>query len=319
MAFTDMNKVENYQFYVDKAIRRAQNRASIVRQKKSKASKLEKSKRLEQLKITIIADILVEDLRNIVRSFPRVEELDEFYKQLIKISIDYPMLKKSLGALNWATTKVQEFQKKYISAINKTKSITVVNASRREFYGRVSSCFKQVKKDFVNIDNARKELKNFPIVKTKLKTVGIAGFPNVGKTTLLNNLTGAKADIANYAFTTKGFNMGYYSDDTKKIQFLDTPGTLNRFNKMNFHEKQAHLALKYLSEVIIYVFDLTETSYPMSEQEKLYKETLKFDKKTYVYLSKLDLIDDKKLVKKMKDKYDVLDKDKIIKTLHKIL
>ena len=60
---------------------------------------------------------------------------------------------------------------------------------------------------------------------------------------------------------------------------------------MNAIEKQAYLTLKYCADLVVYVFDLTEGSFPISAQEKLYQETLKSGKDVIVYLSKTDLYD----------------------------
>ena len=62
--------------------------------------------------------------------------------------------------------------------------------------------------------------------------------------------------------------MGYLVKDKKKVQLIDTPGTLKRFDKMNVIEQRAHLAMKYCADMIIYIFDLTEP-YPIEEQRKL--------------------------------------------------
>ncbi|MBN1157548.1 50S ribosome-binding GTPase, partial [Candidatus Woesearchaeota archaeon] len=118
--------------------------------------------------------------------------------------------------------------------------------------------------------------------------------PNVGKTTLLFKLTGAKAEINSYPFTTKSINLGYFSNGEEKIQVIDTPGTLNRFDRMNSIEQQAHLALKYLADTIVYVFDLTG-EYPMEQQLKLYDSIKKFNKKVIIYFSKEDVVGKEKI------------------------
>ena len=143
-------------------------------------------------------------------------------------------------------------------------------------------------------------MRNYPAIKTGTKTIAIAGFPNVGKTTLLMKLTGSKPDIQPYAFTTKGINVGYIKGK-EKLQLLDTPGTLNRFDTMNNIEKVAFLALKLLAEKIIYVFDITEP-YPLEQQIKLYKEIKKMKKPVIIYLSKTDILE-KGQISEFKKKY----------------
>ena len=113
-------------------------------------------------------------------------------------------------------------------------------------------------------------------------------------------LTGSKPEIDSYPFTTKRINVAYIKEDKKKIQLLDVPGTLNRFNKMNDIEKQAELVINYLADLIVYVFDLTE-NYPLENQVKLFDNIKKLNKKIIVYLSKTDLIEEK-IVNNFKNK-----------------
>ncbi len=310
MNFQDLTKVENPDFYLDVAFRRAKEKSKQIRSSKLKGTRMEKSRYIETRKIEIIKDSLTSPLNKIVSSFPSIDNLPEFYIELIKCTLDYPHLKKSLGGVNWAGKRIEEFFRIYSSKINKCADLTKINQYRREYYGRISSFVKQIKKELAFLEEARKTMKGFPTIKTSIPTIAIAGFPNIGKTTLLYKLTGSKPEISNYAFTTKGINVAYYKKDEKKIQLLDTPGTLDRFNKMNYIEKQAYLAIKLLAEKIIYIFDLTE-SYPIESQLKLYNSLKKLEKPIICYLSKTDIID-----KKIVDKF--LKKQKCIKDIKEL-
>lgn len=304
MNFQGLEKIENDRFYIDLAFRKATERAAQLRGCKIKGTRLEKSKKLELVKIDAVKDLLSSKLQRMIKGFPDLESLPEFYKELVKCTIDYPALKKSLGSLKWAWQKVSEMHRNYSRKIKKCQEMSRINSYRREYYGRISSVLKQIKNELNYIEQARKIMKGFPSIKTEIKTVTIAGFPNVGKTTLLSKMTDSKPDIQQYAFTTKGINVGYViKEGRKSIQILDTPGTLNRFDKMNNIEKVAFLALKMLAEKIIYIFDLTEP-YPIEEQIKLYKNIKQLKKPIIIYLSKEDLLD-KEIVDEFKEEYDV--------------
>lgn len=288
MSFQSIPKVESPDFYLDIAFRRAKEKTEQFRGKvKITKERIDKSKTIELRRIDLVKSRLNESMNSILKSFPSFSSLDPFYRELVNVTLDYYQLKKSLAAVKWFRDKVTVFFRIYNKKIKYTKEIEKVNFYRREFYGRISSLIKRIKKNLEYLEFTRKTLREFPVVKTSVRTIVIVGFPNVGKTTLLYKLTGSKPEINTYAFTTKGINIGYIGK--KEVQILDTPGTLNRFEKMNDIEKQAHLALKYLAKEIIYVFDLTEL-YPIEKQIKLYEKIKEEHKDVLIYLSKQDIL-----------------------------
>jgi nucleolar GTP-binding protein len=106
-------------------------------------------------------------------------------------------------------------------------------------------------------------------------TVVIAGYPNVGKSSLIRQLSAAKPEVAQYPFTTKQIYVGHMEKtvryEKKQYQIIDTPGLLDRpLSERNNIEKQAIAALRHLADLIVFIFDPSETSgYPMSEQTLL--------------------------------------------------
>ncbi|MBD3249590.1 GTP-binding protein [Candidatus Woesearchaeota archaeon] len=300
MAFNDIKPVEKIDVYSKKSLNKADDKLRILR-KRIKGNRLEKSKTLELRRLEIIRNYLADSLDYIVKSFPSVKDLTEFYRQLISANIGIEELKKSFGALNWARKKIDELFRKYSSIIRKAKDTKNITRARKESQGRIFSVLKQVKKDFEFLESARKTLVNLPVVKSGIFTAAIAGFPNVGKSTLLGKLSKSKPKVAGYAFTTKGIMVGYIE---KEIQLLDTPGTLDRVEKMNWIEIQAHLAMKLVADMIVYVFDPTET-YSLKKQEMLYKRIKKFGKPVVVFVSKTDIAEEER-VDELKEKYDAL-------------
>lgn len=294
MNFQDLLHVEKYDFYIDLAFRKAKERAETARDKVFR-ERIEKSRFVECMRVQTVGGTIEKHMEKILLAFPNVDDLPEFYLELIKTTIDYPLLKKSLGGVNWAVNKTKNFTATYTKLIAKCKEMPKINVYRRQYYGRMNSVMKQIKEPLIFLEQSRKIMKGFPTIKTSVFTVSIAGFPNVGKTTLLYKLTGSKPEINEYAFTTRRINVAYMKSGDEKIQFLDTPGTLNRLDKMNPIEKQAYLAMKLCSGLIVYVFDLTLT-YPMKDQKKLYQKLNEFGIPIIIYLSKSDLVPKAELI-----------------------
>jgi nucleolar GTP-binding protein len=287
MNFQDLKKVEKADWYIDLAFRNATKAGRTV--KSQKRAGPDTIKRTELAKISAVRRAITRHFDIILKSFPSIDTLDEFYQELIRATLDYAELKKSLGALRWAQVKVSQFCDKYQNMVRKCRDFRRMTAYSREYYGRISSVIKQVRKQLEYLELARKTMKDFPSIKTKLFTVCIAGFPNVGKTTLLSKLTPATPEISDYAFTTRKLNIGYAQISNHKVQFIDTPGTLDRFQKMNPIEKQAFLALKYCADLIVFVFDTSDQTYDPKTQKRLLANISKLGKDVIVYLSKTDL------------------------------
>ena len=142
-----------------------------------------------------------------------------------------------------------------------------------------------------------KSLRNLPDLKEE-KTFAIAGLPNVGKTSLLKAITGSAPEIQPYPFTTKGLMLGYTNFGFEEVQFVDTPGLLDRpSQKRNTIELQSIAVLKTISDFVIYVFDLSETcGFPLEKQKNLFEEVKKtFGKPIIAVANKTDVVGGKSL------------------------
>lgn len=285
MNFQQMRIIENPEVYIQKALRESRKGRKVKSQYVKKRLKLK-----EMQKIRIYKDVLYNEMQKIIKGFPSFDNLNIFYKELIDSQMRIDDLKKELSKLSWIRQKLIQLFKDYNNRAINTESLTEIKKIQKEFYGRTSSLLKNSEKTFEFLEKSRKLMKKFPSIKTGIETICISGFPNVGKSTLLKKLTGSDVEIKPYAFTTKTLLLGYIGN---RLQVIDTPGSLNRYDKMNNIEKQAHLAIKYLAKKIIYVFDLTETcGYEIEKQVELFKnikEQFK-EKEVIAYLSKTDLL-----------------------------
>ena len=289
MNFQSIPPVINGKDLLDSAFKKARVKG---KQKNLKGNWLQIIRKKETMKLDVIKDALVTKIDKILQTFPEINVLPPFYIKLMELTIDLPHLRKSLSHLTGAIKRISNLQKEYVHKITKEKEKSYINELSKQFYGRISSVIKRIESHLTFLEKTRQTMKSYPDIK-EMFTVCIYGFPNVGKSTLLNKLTKTKAKTAAYAFTTKTINAGYIKINGKEIQVFDVPGTLAR-DKLNAIEMQAELVLQELADIIIYVYDITEQcGFSIEQQKKLFNKIK--DRKVLVYLSKKDLMDKEKL------------------------
>jgi len=296
MGLHDIPKVEKPQVYIDRAFGAASSRASALKTKLSHREKdpLERLRRLEMTRLSTVSSLLCRDLRAVTKSFPSFDQLPAFYLELVKLLVDIGLVKKALAATQWAASNTERFYKVYEGRLRRCRDARSISRYRCEFYGRVSSLVKQIKGELENLEEARRIFRKLPTIKTSMPTVVIAGFPNVGKTSLLKALTGSEPEIAYYPFTTKHIMIGYLKQGESKIQFIDTPGLLDRpLSRRNRIELQAVAALKHLADVVVFVLDPSQNcGFSLDEQLRLLSEIEKgFRKRFVVVINKSDLME----------------------------
>jgi nucleolar GTP-binding protein len=251
---------------VDKAFAKAK-RVSVKRGK-------DWQRKIEIAKVSTACTIASSSLAKIIKRFPSLNNLSPFYAGLCDILVGNDMLKKNLGALQWAEGRIAQLRKEYTIKMKKSNTNSETLQARRQCYARLNSVLKQIEPNLAFLAEAREKIKQLPRVEEDLFTVVIAGFPNVGKSFILKRLTGADPDIQPYPFTTKGINVGYMPHRHLKIQFIDTPGLLDRpLAKRNQIERLAINALKNLSNLVLFVIDSSEMcGYTLLDQMSLLEE-----------------------------------------------
>lgn len=234
-----------------------------------------KKKKTIIARMEIFAAVITNTLDSYVKEFPSIEELPMFYQDLINIQINVDKLRKSLGAVQWAKNTCWHIYQTQVKSLRKSSQIDFLMQKQREIYGRMSSVVKQIDEPLLLLAKAQRFMKSFPDI-SDIPTVVIAGYPNVGKSSLLKALSKAKPQIAQYPFTTKHIHVGHLEKTTNyittRIQLIDTPGLLDKplSKQRNNIEQQAIAALKNLADVIIFLLDPTETcGYSLQDQEKL--------------------------------------------------
>lgn len=152
------------------------------------------------------------------------------------------------------------------------------------------------------------EVKKVVLELKTIADVGLVGFPNVGKSTLLSKLTKARPKIANYHFTTLSPNLGVcdYYDDSFVI--ADIPGLIEGASE------GAGLGIEFLRHIertrmLVHVIDVSgmegrdpyDDYLKINEELKTYSEQLS-TLKQIVALNKCDIYGAEEKIKAFKEK-----------------
>ncbi|MFA7201741.1 MAG: GTPase ObgE [Candidatus Paceibacterota bacterium] len=130
--------------------------------------------------------------------------------------------------------------------------------------------------------------------------VGLIGLPNVGKSSLLNEITNAKTKVANYHFTTLEPNLGVYYD----LILADLPGLIEGASEGK------GLGIKFLKHVertkVLFHLVSAQSENVVGDYKAVRDELKKYNKelmkkKEYVFISKSDEVSVDEISKKIKE------------------
>lgn len=128
---------------------------------------------------------------------------------------------------------------------------------------------------------------------TKAGIVTVAGFPNAGKSTLLNRLVGEKLAITSpKAQSTRHRIVGIRTTDGAQMIVLDTPGLLEPRDILHSAMRNAALAAVRDADVLVHVVDATATVPESFERAAGLEKSLRAP--VILALNKSDLLDDEK-------------------------
>tara|TARA_R110002111_G_scaffold60230_13_gene100845 strand:- start:7563 stop:8567 length:1005 start_codon:yes stop_codon:yes gene_type:complete len=129
-----------------------------------------------------------------------------------------------------------------------------------------------------------------------LADVGLVGFPNAGKSTLLSVLTSAKPKIADYEFTTLKPNLGIVEyRDFQSFVMADIPGIIEGAAE---GKGLGYYFLRHIERNSILLFLIPADAKDIVEQYEILEDELRrynpemLDKERFVVVSKSDMLDD---------------------------
>src|ERR1041385_1225934 len=253
-----------------------------------KANKLEvpdpdkyhRIRKTEETQMKHIASSLGETLERILSAFPTLDRMPAYDQEVLDILVGLPELKQAIAKVQRAHDTLEDVYREVAAAMRRERTTLGIQQQKRRFSGRASSILYDADKALAFLGQARDTVRLLPTVHPEYATVVIAGFPNVGKSSLLAAWTHARPEIAAYAFTTKNANVGHFEvpggegKPAVQVQLVDTPGLLDRPDaKRNAVERQAVAALRHTADAVLFLLDPTPMAgYTLEEQMHLLEQ-----------------------------------------------
>ncbi|MFH0986505.1 MAG: GTPase, partial [Candidatus Micrarchaeota archaeon] len=274
---------------IDAAFRRANKAGSAMKSMPGAKKEGRKNVFADIERLKTARDYIIESLNRYVTLTSR--PLGSFEKHIIETQMDRHDVSEEIEKVKRTITLVKKLGDEFYDKMKYVHDSNQSNMLRQAYYGRVASAVDRLK--FKSIERYIHLISQLPEIK-EMRTIIIAGYPNVGKSEIMKGLCGSKIETAIYPFTTKELLIGYMRDRYDTIQVIDTPGIFDRpFEKMNDIERKAFIALKYLSKDVLFILDPSETcGYAIEKQVNLMHSLRKeFEPKMLVVSTKRDLSD----------------------------
>ncbi len=144
---------------------------------------------------------------------------------------------------------------------------TQKNKATEVHLGLLKAKIAKLKRDIAAPKKGGATAGGFDVKKTGNASVVLIGLPSVGKSTILNALTGSKSKIASYAFTTLTCIPGVLKYKGALIQILDLPGIIAGAKAGKGRGKEV-LAVARNADLVLLVLDVFQPNY----REKLVEE-----------------------------------------------
>lgn len=231
------------------------------------ASRIERERGRATLKVVRSGAVALRHLRLAAKPFAR---LTPFQERLVDQRFGDGRLGRSLARLRHAGERIRDVSREEQRRLKGETTSDEFAGSVRRFYGRLASFVREVETDLARLQEIEGFLKDRPSLDPETPTVVVAGFPNVGKSSLVAALSTAHPKVADYPFTTLRLEAGHTEIGAARLQILDTPGVLGRPDRANAAEEESTLAVGAAATLVVFVIDPTEEcGYSVVDQEKL--------------------------------------------------
>ena len=197
--FKQIAKIPSTSDLIDIVLSKTQRKTPTVIRK---GFKIQRIRKFYMRKVKFMQESVNEKLQAVVEGFPKLGDIHPFYADLMNVLYDKDHYKLALGHVNKAKSIVDNIANDYVRLLKYSDSLYRAKMLKRAALGRMCTLIKKLKSSFSYLEEVRKHMGRLPVIDPQSRTLIITGYPNVGKSSFMNNITNANVEVQDYAFTT---------------------------------------------------------------------------------------------------------------------
>ena len=140
-------------------------------------------------KVKFTQQTISERLGAIVQDFPRLDDVHPFHGDLMGVLYDRDHYKLALGQLNTCKKLCETVARDYVRLIKYADSLYRCKSLKRAALGRMCTIMKRQKGALEYLEQVRQHMMRLPSIDPTTRTIIVAGYPNVGKSSFMNKVT----------------------------------------------------------------------------------------------------------------------------------
>jgi nucleolar GTP-binding protein len=158
--------------------------------------KITRIRKFYMRKIKFTNQTIEEKVDGVINNFPKLDDIHPFYGDLINILYDRDHYKMALGYLHTAKNLCEKIANDYVKLMKYADSLYRCKQLKVAALGRMATTLKKLNSSLVYLEEVRKHLGRLPSIDPNSRTLILTGYPNVGKSSFMNNITNANVEVS---------------------------------------------------------------------------------------------------------------------------
>ncbi|KAG9990035.1 P-loop containing nucleoside triphosphate hydrolase protein, partial [Aureobasidium melanogenum] len=191
----DIAPVPTSQEFLDIVLSRTQRRLPTQIRAGFKISRI---RAFYMRKIKFTCETFAEKIQAVLDGFPRLADIHPFHKDLLNTLYDADHFRIALGQISTAKHLIETVARDYVRLVKYGQSLFQCKQLKRAALGRMATICKRLKDPLLYLEQVRQHLGRLPSIDPNTRTLLICGYPNVGKSSFLKNISRADVDVQPY-------------------------------------------------------------------------------------------------------------------------